>query len=97
MAAPVIRWHKVAIEDMPKTTHTHVEVSGRVDYVKPQPDGDLHIRLCDRLNCIVAECIPQIPCKRPHIGSNITVRGISRYDKESNHDWYEIHPVLEVK
>ena len=52
------------------TVHTHVAVIGFVTYTKAEADGDLHIRLCDSAaiagmdlaHCIVAECIPKLPC-----------------------------------
>ena len=88
--------------------HTHVEVTGYVTYIKEEEDGDLHVRLCDvpvqgmnREHCIVAEFIPLI---RPgdsanHLrrGMEIRVQGISRYDAERNHLWWEIHPVESVE
>lgn len=77
-----------------RSKHTHIEVTGDVQYVAWQDDGDLHIRLgSPSLSglTIVVECIPKLPCSRPKIGSRITVQGISRADPE--HHWWEIHPV----
>lgn len=93
----VLNWHKVAIADMAKNIHTHVEATGVVQYVKVELDGDIHIRLCDdKSNCVVAECIPKLPCAKPKVGDVLTIRGISRFDKEANHKWFELHPVLEI-
>lgn len=82
--------------------HTHVAVVGIVAYTHTETDGDLHIRmvkdsasLTDSLAVfIIAECIPKLPCRRPHIGERITVKGITRYDSE--HGWREVHPVEEL-
>jgi hypothetical protein len=82
-------------------THTHVETSGRVEYRRSEEDGDVHLRICGPAGgCVVAECIPEIPsirdaCKRFRKGSQVTVRGISRYD--GKHRWWEIHPVLGIE
>lgn len=84
---------------------THVEVAGFVTYARREEDGDLHLRLCDsprvwgmnRARCIVAECIPALPCRAPRPGSRVRVRGISRYDAERGHRWWEVHPVLSLE
>jgi hypothetical protein len=71
---------------------THVAVSGRVAYVVSEADGDVHIKLVSASGrFIVAECIPALPCARPKSGQTITVYGISRQDSE--HGWWEVHPV----
>ncbi len=90
----------------PAAVATHVELRGFLTYRKIEADGDLHLRLCDRAwlvgmnreRCVVAECIPSLPCDAPPIGSELLVRGISRYDAEAGHGWWEVHPVesLEV-
>jgi hypothetical protein len=74
-----------------KNFHTHVRVTGTVTEVASEPDGDTHIRLSDGQAFIVAECIPELPCRRPVLGQMVTVEGISRFDGE--HKWYEVHPV----
>jgi len=74
--------------------HTHVAVTGTVNYVKHESDGDTHIRLVDGIIFIIAECIPKLPCRIPHVGEHITIKGISRKDGE--HGWWEVHPVEEL-
>jgi hypothetical protein len=71
--------------------HTHVRVTGKVVLVKHEADGDLHIRLSDGKHFIVAECIPELPCREPRIGETVTVEGISRFDGE--HKWWEVNLV----
>ncbi len=93
----------VSISDLSagRNFHTHVQVTGKVTLVKRQGDGktigdgDLHIRISDGKNFIVAECIPKLPCPEPKLGQTITVEGISRFDGE--HKWYEVHPVETIK
>lgn len=88
-----------------KKCRTHLSVTGFLTYRKLEEDGDTHLRICetkvegmDRRWCIVAECIPSLPCKVPVLGSRIRVEGVSRFDAENGHRWFEIHPVehLEV-
>ncbi|GEM_PF-1661511 len=84
---------------------THVAASGFVTYSGKEANGDTEMRICDnpkvvgmdRAHCIMAKCIPKIPCEVPRIGKPITVRGISRYDAAIGHHWWEIHPVEQVE
>lgn len=97
-------YHEVTIAALAAghVRHTHVVVEGYVSYVRFEEDGDLHIRLCDapdvkgmnRHRCVIAECIPELPCPPPDIGSKVAVAGIGRFDRENGHKWGEIHPVL---
>lgn len=75
--------------------HTHVEVRGKVTVSKREIDEDWHIRIEDSKGFIVAECIPELPCAHPKIGTCVQVRGISRFDGE--HKWWEVHPVENLK
>lgn len=83
-----------------KGMRTHVRVKGFITYIKKEEDGDLHIRLCDsaavkimdRAHCIVLECTPSLPCKKPRLG-DAEGWGISRFDGENGHKWWEIHPL----
>lgn len=109
MMAAAILWHVVAIADMPKNKHTHVEVTGYVTRVRLEQDGDLHVRICDspkvkgmdRKHCVVGELIESNPVKLPgfpyNTGDLIQMRGISRFDYEGNHNWWEVHPVVEMR
>jgi hypothetical protein len=84
---------------------THAAVGGFVTQVAKGNDGDTDIRLCenpkiegmDRARCIVAKCIPKIPCDVPQVGKPITVKGITRYDAQVGTHWWEIHPVEEIE
>ncbi len=89
-------YFKVPIRDMPLNHRTHVEVTGQVKSLGPRPDGDTHIQITDGNDFVVAECIPKLPCAViPEVGQTVTVRGISRYDREKR--WYEVHPVEEIE
>jgi hypothetical protein len=89
-------YFKVTIGNMPENHYTHVEITGTVKGVRPQKDGDTHIELSDGKDFVIGECIPKLPCAViPEVGQTVTMRGVSRYDRE-NH-WYEVHPVEEIE
>ena len=89
-------YFQVAIADMPINHYTHVEITGKVKSCRPEQDGDTHIQISDGANFIIAECIPKLPCSvLPKVGQTVTVRGISRYDRENR--WYEVHPVEDIE
>lgn len=77
--------------------HTHAELdSVLVTYTRVEADSDYHIQLRDPKDTVashfvVAECIPELPCRHPRVGAIVSVRGITRKDAE--HGWYELHPV----
>jgi hypothetical protein len=84
---------------------SHAAVGGFVTQVAKESDGDTNIRICenpkiegmDRARCIVAKCIPKIPCDVPLVGKPVTVKGITRYDAAVGSHWWEIHPVEEIE
>ena len=84
---------------------TRAAVSGFVTQVTKADDGDTDILICenpkidgmDRARCIVAKCIPQLPCDVPRVGKPITVKGITQYDARVGTHWWQIHPVEEIE
>jgi hypothetical protein len=84
---------------------THAALSGFVTDVTKRDDGDVTIRICenpridgmDRARCVIAQCIPKIPCDAPKIGKPITVNGITRYDAKVGSHWWEINPVEQIE
>ncbi|HTP69658.1 MAG TPA: hypothetical protein VMJ35_12200 [Dongiaceae bacterium] len=84
---------------------TRVAVSGFVTQIDKTPDGDTSIRICenpkidgmDRNRCVIAKCIPKLPCDAPRVGKPITVRGITQYDAKVGAHWWEIHPIEEIE
>ena len=80
-------------------------VSGFVTRVAKADDGDTEIRICenpkiddmDRARCVVAKCIPKLPCDVPRVGKPITVKGITQYDAKVGAHWWQIHPVEEIE
>ena len=84
---------------------TRAAVGGFVTQITKGDDGDTDIRICenpkiesmDRARCIVAKCIPKLPCDVPQIGRPITVKGITRYDAKVGTHWWEIHPIEQIE
>ncbi|HVG22254.1 MAG TPA: zf-HC2 domain-containing protein [Blastocatellia bacterium] len=92
----------VSIGDMERTTTPHVVAEGYVSEVRiNDEDGDLSFRLVDSLQqsepFIICEIIDPIRLAPPSVGSRVRVYGVSRYDSQENHNWYEVHPVLNIE
>ena len=64
-------------------------------------DGDLSFKLVDELGrpgpFIICEIIDPIKLAPPSVGSRVRVYGVSRYDGQMDHNWYEVHPVLNIE
>lgn len=108
-AAPLIaealdlsQFHTVSIADMEENNKPHVATEGFVSEVRvDERDGDLRFKLVDELGrpgpFIVCEIIDPIKLEAPQIGSRVRVYGVSRYDRQADHNWYEVHPVLNIE
>jgi len=95
-------FHRVAIGDIERNTEPHVVAEGYVSEVKiDNEDGDLTFKLVDDIHksgpFIVCEIINPQRLTLPTIGSRVRVYGVSRYDNQENHNWYEVHPVLNIE
>jgi len=95
-------FHRVAIADIERNTEPHVVAEGYVSEVKiDDEDGDLTFKLVDDIHksgpFIVCEIINPKRLTLPTIGSRVRVYGVSRYDNQENHNWYEVHPVLNIE
>lgn len=78
------------------STKTKVAVTGIVDKVTREPDGDYHVILSPQYIpaglYLVTEFIPEIKLPLPNVGDNIKIWGIVRFDEL--HNWWELHPVI---
>lgn len=95
-------FHPVSISDIESNTKPHVVAEGYVSEVRfDDEDGDLRFKLVDNLGeqerFIVCEIIDPIRLTPPTVGSRVRVYGVSRYDGEQDHNWYEVHPVLNIE
>jgi len=95
-------FHPVSVKEMEHTTKPHVVTEGYVSEVRiNDEDGDLMFKLVDDLQrmdqFVVCEIIDPIRLEPPNVGSRVRVYGVSRYDNQQNHNWYEVHPVLNIE
>jgi Putative zinc-finger len=95
-------FHPVRVSDIDRNTKPHVVAEGYVSEVGyNDEDGDLSFRLVDSLNnrerFIVCEIIDPIKLAPPTVGSRVRVYGVSRFDGARDHNWYEVHPVLNIE
>ena len=87
---------------MERTTKPHVMAEGYVSEVRiDDEDGDLRFKLVDSLQqsgpFIICEIIDPIKLAPPTVGCRVRVYGVSRYDSQADHMWYEVHPVLNIE
>ena len=101
-ALDLSEFHTVNIADIERNQKPHVMTEGYVSEIRVNDeDGDLSFKLVEDLNSpgpfIVCEIIDSIKLKPPRVGSRVRVYGVSRYDGQDNHNWYEVHPVLNIE
>ena len=95
-------FHAVSISDIGRSTEPHVVAEGYVSDVRiDDEDGDLVFKLVDDVRSpgpfIICEIISPIKVAPPPVGSRVRVYGVSRYDGKADHQWYEVHPVLDIE
>lgn len=95
-------FHTVNIADIEQNTQPHVVAEGYVSDVGiNDEDGDMSFKLVDDLGnpdpFIICEIMDPIKLATPAVGSRVRVYGVSRYDGQENHNWYEVHPVLNIE
>jgi anti-sigma factor RsiW len=95
-------FHTVSISDISSSTEPHVVAEGYVSDVRiDNEDGDFVFKLVDDVKrpqpFIVCEIISPIKITPPPVGSRVRVYGVSRYDGKTDHQWYEVHPVLDIE
>lgn len=101
-ALDLSEFHTVSIADIEHNQKPHVMAEGYVSEVRVNDeDGDLRFKLVDDLGrpgpFIICEIIDPIKLKAPSVGSRVRVYGVSRYDGQADHNWYEVHPVLNIE
>jgi hypothetical protein len=95
-------FRSVSISDISRSTEPHVVTEGYVSDVRiDNEDGDLVFKLVDDVRrpqpFIVCEIISPMKIAPPPVGSRVRVYGVSRYDGKADHQWYEVHPVLDIE
>lgn len=101
-ALDLSQFHTVSIADIEQNEKPHVMTEGYVSEVRvDDQDGDLRFKLVDELGrpgpFVVCEIIDPIKLNAPQVGSRVRVYGVSRYDGQADHNWYEVHPVLNIE
>lgn len=101
-ALDLSEFHTVNIADIEQNQKPHVMAEGYVSEVRVNDeDGDLSFKLVDDLGrpgpFIICEIIDPIKLTAPSVGSRVRVYGVSRYDGQADHNWYEVHPVLNIE
>lgn len=96
------QFHSVAIADIGSNTEPHIVAEGYVSEVRiDDKDGDLTFKLVEDIRragpFIVCEIINPKKFKAPAVGSRVRVYGVSRYDAKAEHQWHEVHPVLNIE
>ncbi|HMW02905.1 MAG TPA: zf-HC2 domain-containing protein, partial [Acidobacteriota bacterium] len=94
-------FHEVSISGIESNTEPHIVVEGVVNEVKIDADGDLTFRLVEKVNqatpFVVCEVLNPHQIKPPSPGDRVRVYGVSRYDNKHTHQWYEVHPVMNIE
>jgi anti-sigma factor RsiW len=101
-ALDLSEFRTVKIADMERNRQPHVVAEGYVSEVRVNgEDGDLSFKLVDDPRgagpFIICEIIDPIKLTPPSVGSLVRVYGVSRYDGQVDHNWYEVHPVLNIE
>lgn len=100
-ALDLSQFHLVNIADIERNQKPHVVAEGFVSEVIADADGDSKFRLVDELGrpgpFIICEIIDPIKVRTPSVGSRVRVYGVSRFDSQPHHNWYEVHPVLNIE
>jgi hypothetical protein len=92
----------VSISHMAQTVEPHVVTEGYVTEANVrEEDGDRVFKLVENPNrsgpFVICEVIDSLNMPVPPVGSRVRVYGVSRYDGKSDHQWQEVHPVLNIQ
>lgn len=94
-------FHPVAIRDIAMNTEPHVVAEGYVSEVRLESDGDMVFKLVEQLHTpdpfIICEILDYRLISPPAVGERVRVYGVSRFDPKDGHQWYEVHPVLNIE
>jgi Putative zinc-finger len=99
-------YRSISLSQFPHTDEPHVATEGYVaqisyDDEEDEEEGDMKFRLVDDLkrpnHFVVCEIIAPYKMQPPPAGSRVRVYGVSRYDGKAQHQWFEVHPVLNIE
>jgi hypothetical protein len=91
----------IALRSVSQNTDPHVIVQGVVSPIKGDfEEENRRFRLADPHDpraFVVCELLDGDPQSMPKAGTRVRVWGVTRYDSNPDHRWFEIHPVLKVE
>jgi len=91
----------VELRRIAETHDPHVIVQGVVSGISGDPNEEnRRFRLTDpndRNAFVVCEVLDGDPQSVPKQGARVRVWGVTRYDSNPDHRWFEVHPVLKVE
>lgn len=92
----------ISLSQFSESVEPHVATEGYVSQISvDDEDGDLMFKLVDDLHrpnhFVVCEIVAPLKLSAPPPGSRIRVYGVSRYDGKAEHQWFEVHPVLNIE
>jgi Putative zinc-finger len=94
-------FRRVSVAEVAGTADPHVIVSGVVTELSGDfREGSRRFRLSDPNDArsfVICEILDGDPMSPPKPGTRIRVWGVSRYDSDPSHRWFEIHPVLKME
>lgn len=95
-------FREISIAAIAQSTEPHVVVEGYVAEVRfNSEENDLSFKLVENLSqprpFIICEIIGPMKMSLPPVGSRVRVYGVSRFDSQPDHQWYEVHPVLKLE
>lgn len=105
LAGPLIdraEFHEVSISAIARNTEPHVVTEGYVAELRLNTEeNSLSFKLVEAVGqsapFVICEIIDPLKVDPPAVGSRVRVYGVSRYDGKANHQWYEVHPVLNIE
>jgi len=102
LATDRVTYREIPLAKFQDTSEPYVATVGYVaDIEVDEGDGDRAFKLVDDLeqpnHFVVCEIIAPMNMKIPSPGSKIRVYGVSRYDAKADHQWFEVHPVLNIQ
>ncbi|MGO9274507.1 MAG: zf-HC2 domain-containing protein [Terriglobia bacterium] len=100
-ALDLSEFHQLGIRDLKLNTEPHIATQGYVRNVHAdEEEGTVAFRLFeDRSGSgpfVVCEIMSPISMPAPREGSYVRVYGVARYDAQTQRNWYEVNPVLNI-
>jgi hypothetical protein len=94
-------FRSISIQNIRLDVQPHIATEGYVKNVHvDRREGVIAFRLVTQPNAmkpfIVCEIMRPMELASPKDGSHVRVYGVSRYDAQRGHEWYEVNPVLGI-